>query len=62
MAHEIRESCIRCGACLAECPVAAISAGKDQYFIDTDACDDHGACATVCPVNAIWPLGPEKTK
>ncbi len=55
MAYVIDNSCISCGACEAECPVDAISAGDDQYVIDADACIDCGACASVCPVDAISP-------
>lgn len=57
MAYVINESCISCGACEAECPVSAISAGDDTYVIDPEACIDCGACADVCPVEAIHPEG-----
>ncbi|HFL3828416.1 TPA: DUF362 domain-containing protein [Clostridioides difficile] len=55
MAHIITEACISCGACEAECPVEAISAGDDRYVIDADKCIDCGACANVCPVDAPQP-------
>lgn len=51
MAYVISNECIACGACEAECPVEAISAG-DIYVIDESKCIDCGACADVCPVNA----------
>lgn len=54
MAYVIKDSCIACGACEAECPVDAISEG-DIYIIDADACIDCGACAGVCPVDAPQP-------
>ena len=52
MAYKITDECISCGACEAECPVNAISAGDDKYVIDADACLDCGACAGACPVEA----------
>ena len=51
MAYIIDDSCIACGACIAECPVDAISEG-DPYTIDADACIDCGACASGCPVDS----------
>jgi ferredoxin len=53
MAYMINKSCTKCGACLPECPTGAISEGKTQFFIDSDACADHKACVNVCPVDAI---------
>ena len=55
MAYKISDACINCGACEAECPVDAISAGDDTYVIDADTCIDCGACANVCPVDAPQP-------
>jgi ferredoxin len=55
LAHIITDACISCGACEAECPVEAISAGDDRYVIDPDKCIDCGACANVCPVDAPQP-------
>ena len=52
MAYQISDECISGGACEAECPVSAISAGDDKYVIDADACVECGACAGVCPVGA----------
>ena len=55
MAYVIQDSCISCGACVAECAVDAISEGDDIYIIDGDKCIDCGACAGVCPVDAPQP-------
>ena len=52
MAYKIKGDCISCGACEAECPVGAISAGEDKYVIDPEKCIECGACASVCPVGA----------
>lgn len=53
MAYTINDDCISCGACVAECPVSAISEGAVHYEIDADACLDCGACAETCPTNSI---------
>ena len=55
MAYVISDECLNCGACEAECPVGAISAGDGKYVINADECLDCGACASVCPVAAPNP-------
>ena len=52
MAYKISDECISCGACEAECPVSAISAGDGKYVIDAETCIECGACNSVCPVGA----------
>ena len=52
MAYVISDECLNCGACEAESPVGAISAGDGKYVINADECLDCGACASVCPVAA----------
>lgn len=52
MAYVINAECISCGACEAECPVGAISAGDDRYVIAADSCTECGSCAGVCPTGA----------
>lgn len=52
MAYMIKDDCISCGACEAECPVGAIKAGDGKYEIDAATCIECGACASVCPVGA----------
>jgi ferredoxin len=55
MPHTISSECVSCGSCESQCPVNAISRGKNQYTIDTEKCIDCGACVDVCPVSAISP-------
>ncbi len=61
MALKITEDCVSCGACEAECPNEAISAGDDIYVIDPSKCTecvgffDEEQCVSVCPVDAIVP-------
>ena len=53
MAHVITDECVKCGACEATCPVAAISEGDSKYVVDAGACIDCGACEDGCPTGAI---------
>lgn len=53
MPRKVLDTCISCGACIAECPVSAISAGETQTEIDPSTCIDCGACESACPVSAI---------
>lgn len=57
MAYKIKDDCISCGACAENCPVGAISEGKEHYEIDAEKCISCGACAETCPVGA-----PEEDK
>lgn len=52
MAFTITDECINCGACMADCPVDAISEGDGKFVINPDTCIDCGACAGTCPVGA----------
>jgi len=51
MAYVIDDSCIACGACVADCPTDAIIEG-DIYTIEADKCIDCGACVASCPVGS----------
>ncbi|MGN1343045.1 MAG: DUF362 domain-containing protein [Traorella sp.] len=48
----INENCIACGACVAGCPVGALTLG-DKASCDESICIDCGACVATCPVEAI---------
>lgn len=53
MAYVITDACKKCGACVDECPMGAISEGDPKYVIDADSCASCGTCADACPNNAI---------
>jgi NAD-dependent dihydropyrimidine dehydrogenase PreA subunit len=41
-------------ACIEECPVDCIYAGRRMLYIHPGECVDCGACEPVCPVEAIF--------
>ncbi|MDD3375442.1 MAG: NADH-quinone oxidoreductase subunit NuoF [Candidatus Omnitrophica bacterium] len=50
----IEEKCKRCGLCLRNCPVGAITGDKNQgYVIDQEKCIQCGRCFEVCRFLAI---------
>lgn len=53
MAYIINDACVKCGTCVDNCPVEAISEGDGKYVIDADSCIECGACADGCPMGAI---------
>ena len=53
MAYKITDACTSCGTCAEECPVDAISEGKEIYVTDTATCTECGTCVDVCPAEAI---------
>ena len=52
MAYKIKDECIKCGACAANCPVSCIREGATKYEIDPSQCIECGTCKGVCPVGA----------
>jgi ferredoxin len=46
------ETCISCGACIARCPMEAISFTDDKVCLHNNACVRCGQCVSVCPVGA----------
>ena len=52
MAYQITDAGIKCGACIASCPVEAISMVNGKVTIDPAKCISCGTCAAVCPVGA----------
>ena len=59
MSVEITGSCIRCGACVWECPDDAIAPGAPTPVVSQDSCTEcyghfgESQCIVVCPVGAI---------
>ncbi len=53
MAYTITDACVKCGTCVDNCPVEAISEGDEKYVIDADVCVSCGTCTDNCPVEAI---------
>ncbi|MBQ7466643.1 MAG: 4Fe-4S binding protein [Clostridia bacterium] len=52
MAYKITDKCIKCGGCVAACPMEAISFKDGKVVIDPAKCISCGTCAAVCPVSA----------
>lgn len=48
-----KQTCVGCGACVATCPVDAISLVDGVAQIDPNKCISCGACVGTCPVEAI---------
>lgn len=49
-----QEKCSGCEACLATCPVNAISLDSGKAAIDQALCTRCAACLSICPSGAIW--------
>lgn len=47
--------CFRCGQCVAECPLDALSLSRERWRIEVDRgkCTGCGHCVEVCPYGAI---------
>jgi ferredoxin len=57
-----QERCIRCGACIPECPNEGIAEQDGEITIDSGLCTEcygfasTSQCVQVCPVEAIEPV------
>ncbi len=49
-----KSDCIKCGLCIKNCPVNAIS---DDFVIDNNICTRCNSCIEVCPKNTINRIG-----
>ncbi len=58
----ITSACIRCGACIWECPTEAIAPGDPIPVVERHRCTEclgffgESQCVVVCPVRAITTL------
>ncbi len=49
-----QDVCIGCGACVAGCPVGALSLNDEgKSHCEESTCIECGSCASTCPVGAI---------
>jgi electron transfer flavoprotein alpha subunit len=55
-----QSKCIGCGACIVECPVAALDLTDGIATVDPAKCRDNGSCVQVCPSNALSLNIPEQ--
>ena len=55
------ELCIQCGACVGECPQAAIQPDGPRFITDRDVCARCGSCVATCAANARELVGQEMT-
>jgi len=46
------DNCIKCGACVARCPMEAITLDEDGLCLHKNACVRCGQCVAVCPAEA----------
>jgi ferredoxin len=65
MSVKVTSACVRCGACLWECPQEAIAPGAERPVVDPERCTEcygyfgEAQCMVVCPVTAILVDRPE---
>ncbi len=48
-----RKKCLRCGGCVAVCPVDALVLTENGIEIDERRCISCGNCEKLCPVGSI---------
>jgi pyruvate formate lyase activating enzyme len=51
--------CIRCGACVANCPHQAVHSNGKPVSVDADRCRRCGSCETICPTGGLELVGRE---
>ncbi len=54
MSYVIRDNCMNCQRCAAQCPVQAIYFDGVHPQIDPGKCISCGACAEICRIDAPW--------
>lgn len=47
-----KDACVKCGACIDRCPMAAVSFGDDGYVQLAPMCVGCGQCVLTCPASA----------
>ena len=48
------QNCIKCGVCVASCPLAAVKFSKNtEIKVKEELCISCGNCEANCPANAI---------
>ncbi|WP_160150455.1 4Fe-4S binding protein [Nonomuraea solani] len=59
MSVAINNACVKCGACVWECPSGAISPGDPRPVVTAESCTEcygffgESQCVVVCPADAI---------
>jgi len=51
--YKVTENCIRCGACVEDCPAQAIYFSAKLPTINQQKCTHCGDCYEICPTGAI---------
>jgi len=54
-------TCKRCGVCIGECPVSALSATADGLVIDRESCVLCGTCVSACVTDSLEIKGEKMT-
>lgn len=53
MKFQIKDTCLKCGACAMDCPVHVIVRDLKQFVVGP-GCIGCGDCYEICPVGAIY--------